>query len=107
MPIDDLDGDSEIIVEARNVLTDGVRRIADDVRNSIDFHAMQEGAAEVEQAVLTGPAVAIPGFSDHLAEQLAVPVEVGVVSEGRAGGLGSGDAGTLAIAAGLTVEAIT
>jgi type IV pilus assembly protein PilM len=107
MPIDDLEGDPEIIVEARNVLTDGVRRIADDVRNSIDFHAMQEGAAEVEQAVLTGPAVAIPGFSDHLAEQLAVPVEVGVVSEGRAGGLGSGDAGTLAIAAGLTVEAIT
>jgi type IV pilus assembly protein PilM len=107
VPIDDLEGDSEIIVEARNVLTDGVRRIADDVRNSIDFHAMQEGAAEVQQAVLTGPAVAIPGFSDHLAEQLAVPVEVGVVSEGRAGGLGSGDAGTLAIAAGLTVEEVT
>ncbi len=104
LPIDDIEGDPEIVVEARNVLSDGVRRIADDVRNSIDFHAMQEGAAGVEQAVLTGPAVAIPGFSDQLAEQLAIPVEVGLVAEGRAGGLGGVDAGTLAIAAGLTVE---
>ena len=104
LPIDDVEGDPEIVVEARNVLSDGVRRIADDVRNSIDFHAMQEGAAEVEQAVLTGPAVAIPGFSDQLAEQLAIPVEVGLVAEGRAGGFGGVDAGTLAIAAGLTVE---
>jgi type IV pilus assembly protein PilM len=104
LPLDDIAGDSEIVGEARNVLSDGVRRIADDVRNSIDFHAMQEGAAEVQRAVLTGPAVAIPGFSDQLAEQLAIPVEVGVVAEGRAGGFGGVDAGTLAIAAGLTVE---
>ncbi len=104
MPIDDIEGEAEIVVEARNVLSDGVRRIADDVRNSIDFHAMQDGAGEVQQAVLTGPAVAIPGFSDQLAELLAVPVEVGLVSEGRAGGLAGGDAGILSIAAGLTVE---
>jgi type IV pilus assembly protein PilM len=104
LSIDDIEGDPEIVVEARNVLSDGVRRIADDVRNSIDFHAMQEGAAGVEQAVLTGPAVAIPGFSDQLAEQLGIPVEVGLVAEGRAGGFGGVDAGTLAIAAGLTVE---
>jgi type IV pilus assembly protein PilM len=103
-PIDDIEGDPEIVVEARNVLSDGARRIVDDVRNSIDFYAMQEGSAEIQQAVLTGPAVAIPGFSDHVAEQLSVPLEVGVVPEGRPGGFGSFDAGALAVAAGLAVE---
>lgn len=103
-PIDDIEGDPEIVVEARNALSDGVRRIVDDVRNSIDFYAMQEGSAEIQQAILTGPAVAIPGFSDHVAEQLSVPLEVGVVPEGRPGGFGSFDAGALSVAAGLTVE---
>ena len=32
-PADDLDGDPEIVAEARAMLTEGVRRIADDVRN--------------------------------------------------------------------------
>jgi type IV pilus assembly protein PilM len=32
-PLDELDGDPDIVSEARSVLTDGVRRIADDVRN--------------------------------------------------------------------------
>jgi type IV pilus assembly protein PilM len=104
LPIDDVEGDPEIVVEARNVLTEGVRRIADDVRNSIDFYTMQEGSSAIEHAVVTGPAVAIPGFTDYLAEQLALPLEVGVATEGRPGGLGAHDPGQLAIAAGLTVE---
>ncbi len=107
VPIDDIEGDTEIVAEARNVLSDGVRRIADDVRNSVDYYSMQQGAAPVEHAVLTGPAVAIPGFSDHLGEQLAMPVEAGTVAEGRPGGFGAVDAGTLAVAAGLTIEDIS
>jgi type IV pilus assembly protein PilM len=107
MPIDDLDGDPEIIVEARNVLTEGVRRIADAVRNSLDFYRMQEGAGTVERAVLTGPAVGVPGFSDQLGNELTIPLEVGVVREGRPGGFGGVDAGRLAVAAGLTVDEVS
>ena len=89
------------------MLSDGVRRIADDVRNSLDFHAMQEGAASVERVVLTGPAVAIPGLRRaSSAEEIALPLEVGPVHEARAGGLGGVDAGRLAVAAGLTVEEV-
>jgi type IV pilus assembly protein PilM len=106
MPIDDIDGDQEIVVEARSVLSDGVRRIADDVRNSLDFHAMQEASAGVERAVLTGPAVAIPGFSDQLGQEIGVPIEVGVVAESRPGGLNGIDAGRLAVAAGLTIDEV-
>jgi type IV pilus assembly protein PilM len=103
-PIDDIDGEPEIIVEARNVLVDGVSQIADDVRNSLDFFRMQKGGTEVQAAVVTGPAVAIPGFADQLSNGLAIPLEVGVVPEGRPGGFGGIDAGRLAVAAGLTVD---
>jgi type IV pilus assembly protein PilM len=104
MPIDDIDGDPQIVVDARTVLTDGVRRIADDVRNTLDFYTMQPGAVPVERAVVTGQAVAIPGFTEQFGQALAMPLDVGVVAEGRPGGFGGIDAGRLAIAAGLTVE---
>ncbi len=106
MPVDDIDGDREIIVEARTVLGEGVRRIVDDVRNSLDFYTMQPGAAAVGRVVLTGPAVSIPGFSEQLDHGLSLPLEVGVVSEGRPGAFGKVDAGNLAVAAGLTLEEV-
>jgi type IV pilus assembly protein PilM len=106
-PADEIEGDSEIVVEARGVLTEGVRRVGDEVRNSLDFHVMQEGSTSVERVVLTGPAVAIPGFSDQIGHQIGLPLEVGLVTEGKAGGFGGIDAGRLAVAAGLTLEEVT
>jgi type IV pilus assembly protein PilM len=106
-PVEDIEGDQEIVLEAREVLEEGIRRIADEVRNSLDFYAMQEGTSNVERAIVTGPAVAIPGFADHLAAQAGLPLEVGVVEEGRPGAFGGIDAGSLAVAAGLTVDEVT
>ncbi|HLY35303.1 MAG TPA: type IV pilus assembly protein PilM [Candidatus Limnocylindria bacterium] len=106
-PVEQIDGDTDIVAEAREVLQDGTRRIADEVRNSIDFHMMQVGSTGVERAVLTGPAVAIPGLSEELSELARLPMEVGTVSEARPGALGDIDAGRLAVAAGLTVEEVT
>ena len=106
MPLDEVEGDREIVVEARNVLTEGVRRIADDVRNSLDYHAMQHGSAEVDAAVLTGPAVAIPGFSEQLGHEIGLTIEQGLVDEGRPGAFGGVDAGRLVVAAGLTIDEV-
>jgi type IV pilus assembly protein PilM len=103
-PIDDIDGDPVIVADARAVLADGVRRIVDDVRNTLDFYTMQDGAIPVGRAILTGPALSIPGFAEQFGEHVGVPMQVGVVSEARAGGFGGVDAGRLAVAAGLTVE---
>jgi type IV pilus assembly protein PilM len=103
-PVEDIDGDREILVEARTVLEEGVRRIGDEVRNSLDFYTMQPGAAAVEGAVLTGPVLAIPGFSDRFAEEVGLPVSPGLVAEGRPGGFGGVEADRLAVAAGLTLE---
>lgn len=105
-PVEDIEGDSDIVVETRSVLNDGVRRIGDEVRNSLDFHVMQEGSSPVERIVLTGPAVAIPGFSDQIGQQIGSTVELGLVTEAQAGGFGGIDAGRLAVAAGLAVDEV-
>lgn len=103
-PLDEIEGDPEIVEEARSVLAEGVRRIADEVRNSLDFHRAQAGALATEHAILTGPAVAIPGFCDALGAATGLPVTAGVVEEARAGGHGGVPANRLAIAAGLALE---
>jgi type IV pilus assembly protein PilM len=104
---DEIEGDSDIVVEARSILSEGVLRIGDEVRNSLDFHVMQEGSASVDRVVLTGPAVAIPGFAEQVGQQIGLPLEVGLVSEGKAGGFSGIDAGRLAVAAGLTIDEVT
>lgn len=103
-PIEAIDGEPEIVQEARSVLLDGVRRIADEVRNSLDFYRAQAGALAAERAVVTGPATAIPGFCDQLGTAIGLPVDLGVVGEARPGAHGGIDAGRLSVAAGLAIE---
>jgi type IV pilus assembly protein PilM len=105
-PVSELEGDAGIVAEARQVLTGGIARITDDVRNSLDFYAMQAGGATVERAVLTGPALAIPGFADGLGESIGLPVEEGLVEEARSGALEGIDAGKVTVAAGLTLHEV-
>jgi type IV pilus assembly protein PilM len=102
--LEQVEGDPEIVSEARTVLSDGVRRIADDVRTSIDYYRAQESTVTVDRAVLTGPAEAIPGFTEQLATDLGMAVEAGRVAEASPGAMPSGEAGRLTIAAGLAVE---
>jgi type IV pilus assembly protein PilM len=78
-----------------------VHTIADTVRNSLNFYRMQESAETVDRAVLTGPAVAIPGFAERLSTQLQIPVTGSVVA-GESEGI---DLGRLTVAAGLAVDA--
>ena len=84
-PVEDITGDAQIIEHARQILLDGVRRIASEVRSSLDFHRMQEDAGTVSRAVMTGPASAIPGFDVALASELGIPVEQGLVDGAPAG----------------------
>jgi type IV pilus assembly protein PilM len=100
-----LDGEEPILTEARSVLAEGSRRIADEVRNSLDFYRMQEGG-EAGRAVLTGPALGIAGFSDALGQELGLTFESGLVPEARPGALAGVHADRLAVAAGLTVAEV-
>jgi Tfp pilus assembly PilM family ATPase len=74
------------------------------VRNSLDFYRAQADALAAERTVLTGPAVAIPGFAEQLGSAIGLPVEVGTVAEAQPGAYGGIDGGRLAVAAGLAVE---
>ena len=98
-PVENVTGDRQIVEHTRQILLDGVRRIASEVRSSLDFHRMQEDAGTVSRAVMTGPASAIPGFDVALASELGIPVEQGLV-DGAPAGI---DAGRVTVAAGLAL----
>jgi type IV pilus assembly protein PilM len=101
-PLEELEGDADLIAGVRTVLEEGVHQLADTVRNSLNFYQMQESAERVEGGVLTGPAIEIPGFAERLSEQLRLPLQAAVVhADGDVG-----DLGTLTVAAGLAVESV-
>ena len=87
---------------ARTVLEEGVHELADTVRNSLNYYRMQQNAVPVERAILTGPAVAVPGLPEQLAEALGMPVEARTVAvQGEIA-----RPAHLAIAAGLAVDSV-
>jgi type IV pilus assembly protein PilM len=91
-------------IDVRPALASGVREIAGEVRNSLDFHRSQDGGGEVSSVVLSGPALQISGFASALQDELRVPVipqTVDLFDEGAAGPV---SAEHLAVATGLAVE---
>jgi type IV pilus assembly protein PilM len=104
--IEGIEGDPDIVAAARDVLEEGITRIADELRTSLDYHSTQDAGANVHKAILTGPAVEIPGFCEQLAEQTSLPLEVGVLRQAHPGALGDLEPGRLAVATGLSVEQV-
>jgi type IV pilus assembly protein PilM len=105
--LEELEGETDIVEEARGVLVDGVRRIAQEVRASLDFHHTTSGGVGlVERVVLTGPALDVPGFGEALATELGMPVEGRKVLGASTDALDGIDASRLTIAAGLAVEEV-
>ena len=101
----DIEGEAAVVAEARTVLTGGVRRIASEIRASLDFHQGRiEDVSAVRRVVLTGPAVAVSGFAPLLEEELGLEVQERVVAGSGANSLSALDAGCLSVAAGLAVE---
>jgi type IV pilus assembly protein PilM len=99
-PLPDVDGEPDIVEEARDVLIDGVRRVATEVRSSLDFQSTHGGSGAVSRVVLAGPATAVPGFAYALEGALALPVTEAHVEHVPAGV----DARRVTIAAGLALE---
>jgi type IV pilus assembly protein PilM len=98
-PVEALDGDPDLLQDARSILLDGVRRIATDVRNSVDYQQSQAGGPmQVDRCVLTGPAAALAGFAPALSAEMRLPVETGAVDAPDDRGL------HVAVAAGLAIE---
>jgi type IV pilus assembly protein PilM len=103
--LDEIDGDEEIVADARTILSDGTRRLASEVRGSLEFHAtLSMAAANLDLAVLTGAAVAVPGFTDAFSRELGMPVEARSVAAAASDVADAGELAGMTIAAGLAVE---
>lgn len=87
--------------DIRAVIENGVREIAGEVRNSLDFHRTQEQGGEVSHVALSGAVLDLPGFAQAL--QSALGMEVRTESVGLVDPSLSGTVSThrLAVAAGL------
>jgi type IV pilus assembly protein PilM len=76
-PTDEIDGDSETVAAAREVLAEGAAKLVDELRLSLEFHGAQEGAHRVESIVICGPGTTVPGLVARLQRELGYGFEIG------------------------------
>ena len=86
-PLAEIEGEADIVMEARRVLEDAVRRIAGELRQSVEFHQMQSTGLPIGRLVLAGRAAAIPGFASALGAEMGLPAEPASVVGDLAGPL--------------------
>jgi type IV pilus assembly protein PilM len=107
--IDGLEGEREIVAEAREVLTASARRIADEIRLSIEYyHTTVPDARRVETTVMAGPGIAIEGLPSFFETELGMPVQprsMGQV-EVEPGALDGVEAAELTVATGLALDEV-
>jgi len=72
-PVEQIEGDPEVVSRARAALEEGVGNLVDELRMSLDYYAAQEGAVPVGQVVLCGPGSAIPGLVGTMASSIDLP----------------------------------
>jgi len=73
-PLEGLEGDPEVVAEARRALEEGVSGLLDELRLSLDYYGAQEGALRVERVVLCGPGSAIPGLAQRMEGGLGLSI---------------------------------
>ena len=107
--LDNIEGEREIITEAREVLENGARRIADEVRLSMEYyHSTVPDAPRVEAAVMAGPGIAIAGLNTLFEQELGLPVEARSLGQidVQPGALDGVDSAHLTVATGLALDEV-
>jgi type IV pilus assembly protein PilM len=107
--VDHVEGDREIVVEGRQVLEQGVRRIADEIRLSLEYYqGAVPDAQRVERTVVSGPGIAIAGLAQTLERELGMTAETRSLGhvEVRPGVLDAVDGSQLTVAAGLALDEV-
>jgi type IV pilus assembly protein PilM len=100
-PMEEIEGDPEMVAESRRALEEGVAALIDELRLSLDYYGAQEGAVPVEQIVLCGPGSAIAGLAGQM-EGLGLPV--GVARPPALASLDDASAARLTLSFGLALE---
>jgi len=73
-PLEEIEGDPEIVADARRALEQGVTGLVDELRLSLDYYAAQESVVPVGRVVLCGPGSAIAGLAGRMEEAIGLPV---------------------------------
>jgi type IV pilus assembly protein PilM len=108
--LQNIEGEQAIIAEAREVLQNGARRVADEVRLSMEYyHSTVPDAPRVETAVMAGPGIAIAGLSTLFEQELGMPVEARSLGkiDVQPGALDGVDGPSLTVATGLALNEVT
>lgn len=108
-PIEVVQGDRDIVLAARQELTDAVERVSNDITAAIDFHSVQDSTAHVTRILLAGPGSSIPGVAEAISQRTGLVVEVpaplGALDDSALAGSGI-DERRLTLAAGLAIEEV-
>ena len=103
-PLEQLEGDPEVLDKVRRALAGGLGRLADELRLSLDFYGGQEGASPVGDVLLCGWGSAIPGLPEALAEELGRRVTAAVPPALAGAGFDPVSAARLTLSYGLALE---
>lgn len=80
LPAEQVSGEAEMVRRTRQALVEGVQSLQSELRLSLDFYAAQEGASPVDRVLLSGQGIAIPGFTEAMANGFHIPFESGLPS---------------------------
>jgi type IV pilus assembly protein PilM len=75
-PVEQIEGDAEIVQACRDVLAEGASKLADELRLSLDYYGTQEGALTVEEIIACGPGTMIDGLGERLERELGYGVRI-------------------------------
>jgi type IV pilus assembly protein PilM len=75
-PLEEIEGDPEIVAQVRRALEEGFVTLLDELRLSLDYYGAQEAALPVERIVLCGPGSGIPGLAPRMEDSLSLRIAV-------------------------------
>jgi type IV pilus assembly protein PilM len=75
-PVEEIEGDHDLVVSARAVLEEGAAILVDDLRLTLDYYGAQDRSAPVGTVVISGDGSAIPGLPERLTSDLNREVTV-------------------------------
>ena len=100
--LESIDGEPEIAAATREVLEEGARKLADELRLSLDYYGTQDGAVAVEEIVFCGPGSAVSGLPENLAKELGYAMRIS--RPAALAGLGDAEAARLTLSYGLGLD---
>lgn len=102
LPVEQIEGQPEIVSTARDVLIDGASKLAGELRISLDYFGSQEGAVPIEEIVVCGGGSAIAGLPEALERELGYSVRIALPS--ALAGVPHAEAARLTLSYGLGLE---